>query len=816
MLQAPPENMRGGYSNERGGGVDNFGNNGGFSNGGGNGGGSADSGGGYNNGPPPLDTFQQQQLDQPRPRGKRARASRAGSVGGGDSSLQMRPMPVNDGYVQDNGGAAFNTGGNLPPTNFGQDGSGDVAFMQNENNLVPNVIGGSDNVGRYAPNAGGFTGGGDNPAGGPLMQNPGGFNGGGNLGQEEFGGQGYPDGAGGHRRHRHRPQGDEVAVLNEPGEIVVGGRMHRRHRHHREMQMDPVGIQGYPTQQPLYIEPVPEPTMSPTDLSSLLGSDGLDLKTIEHPKEIKYEATQGGGSCVAKKRIVLDLKNTILGHRLLTLASTALLAVLMDRTLEIDWDVNPKICPYAYTDLFTPLKSDGSLKTDGTPSRPGMTYTAFDYAPRHFARTGSGLVNTCQVRLDQWNFDMFYLLKDRQLYDRMNWNCDIIYLKSNQFFSSLLLDENVFGEEAQDLKFQYAQPFSDFSKVVFVPRFGVNTAVNAFIGKRFAGMKWLSFYAKGFIEGSRDTTDAFACLNKLLDSNDIGAVFFTAENSRNIDLAYKLIKQKSKIVTIEKDMQNILTKDPRRKDMETILAQWMMIGKADYCMANSVRSTIFPMTGFVAGTCLYVPVVPLAENEDVSMCSINRTVAYKDSLFVENPRVKALPSEIDELKRNKVWSDVVQEQKVIQHQECFSVKHELEPVLNFWVESGYPKLNMTKYNATQAIKIAKAYREELERNWTIGNATLAAALEAATRPTAFPTITPKVDKFSIFNMQVDNWNPTPIPTQKPTPVPTNPYSFKTTSALDRIFGFKKKTVTPPVAPIVADAALNSTAVVTPA
>jgi hypothetical protein len=289
-------------------------------------------------------------------------------------------------------------------------------------------------------------------------------------------------------------------------------------------------------------------------------------------------------------------------------------------------------------------------------------------------------------------------------------------------------------------------------------------------------------------------------LNKLLDSNDIGAVFFTAETSRNIDLAYKLIKQTKKIVTIERDMQNVLTKDPRRKEMETLLAQWMMIGKADYCMANSVRSTIFPMTGFVAGSCQYVPVVPLADNEDVSMCSLNRTVAYKDSLFVENPRVKALSAEIDELKRNKVWGSVIQEQKFLQHQECFSTKYELAPVVNYWVESGYPKINMTKYNQTMAVKTAKLYQEELLKNWTIGNATLAAALEAATRPTASPTVPPKVDKFSVNNWVPENWNPTPNPTHAPTAIPTNPYTFKTTSAFDRIFGFKKK------APVIAAAA----------
>ena len=132
--------------------------------------------------------------------------------------------------------------------------------------------------------------------------------------------------------------------------------------------------------------------------------------------------------CQAKKKIILDLKNTILGHRLLTLTSTALLSNLMDRSLEIDWNISPKICPYSFVDLFAPLKSDGTI------SRLKLPYYVFDYAPRKYDRVGQGTLNTCRIRLDQWNFDSFYLLKDKILFDRLSKNCDIIYLRSNQYF----------------------------------------------------------------------------------------------------------------------------------------------------------------------------------------------------------------------------------------------------------------------------------------------------------------------------------------------------------------------------------------------
>jgi hypothetical protein len=92
------------------------------------------------------------------------------------------------------------------------------------------------------------------------------------------------------------------------------------------------------------MDPIAEPTLAPVGIGEMLGGSELDpsLKMAAYKKDIEYQSGSGG-TCIAKKRIVLDLKNTILGHRLLTLASAALLANIMDRALEIEWDINPKI-----------------------------------------------------------------------------------------------------------------------------------------------------------------------------------------------------------------------------------------------------------------------------------------------------------------------------------------------------------------------------------------------------------------------------------------------------------------------------------------
>ena len=227
------------------------------------------------------------------------------------------------------------------------------------------------------------------------------------------------------------------------------------------------------------------------------------------------------------------------------------------------------------------------------------------------------------------------------------------------------MNESVHGNYAHDLSVEFSNPFHDISRIIFSPHHSINLVTAGFIEEKFKGSKWLSFYAKGFIGGSKDSTDAFVCINKLLDGGEIDFVFFTAETSRHIDLAYSMIKQTRKVVSIERDMEHMISKDPRRRDVEISMIQWVMIGKADYCMANSIRPTIFAMTAFVAGNCQYVPVTML-ESRDGRCCNTNWTIESKEALFSENPRLEKLNVEINEEKRAKVWGSVIQEQKEMQ------------------------------------------------------------------------------------------------------------------------------------------------------
>ena len=52
--------------------------------------------------------------------------------------------------------------------------------------------------------------------------------------------------------------------------------------------------------------------------------------------------------------------------------------------------------------------------------------------------------------------------------------------------------------------------------------------------------------------------------------------------------------------------------------------------------------------------------------------------------------------------------------------------------------------------------------------------------------TVSPTPRKVIDKMAVDNFQIDNWNPTAVPTVIPTAAPSIPYTFKKLSAVDRM------------------------------
>ena len=256
-----------------------------------------------------------------------------------------------------------------------------------------------------------------------------------------------------------------------------------------------------PVKAPVVTKPVIKPLSS---LSSLLDestagssssststeSTSTDSAAITNTKDIVLD--EGDHQCVAKKRLIIDVNLGSLGNRMLTLISAAHLAVAYDRTLEVDWQQN-KACGFSLNELFAPKSVEPYLP------RPFIFET--ELIQREFKHIGSGILATCHTHFENTDVDALYFLKDKELFEKLNAKCDVIYLRSNIYFTSALVDVNVLGDSATKLRAAFPHPFHDIASVVFRVRPEVAEMGDSFINREFRDKKWLAFHGRSYSEG---------------------------------------------------------------------------------------------------------------------------------------------------------------------------------------------------------------------------------------------------------------------------------------------------------------------------
>ena len=74
----------------------------------------------------------------------------------------------------------------------------------------------------------------------------------------------------------------------------------------------------------------------------------LDKEEIAAMKKEVDNLVDGNNNCVPKKRIILSVNKCGLGNRMVSLASTVMLGLLMDRVVELDWQSNRCFSTFFY------------------------------------------------------------------------------------------------------------------------------------------------------------------------------------------------------------------------------------------------------------------------------------------------------------------------------------------------------------------------------------------------------------------------------------------------------------------------------------
>lgn len=288
-------------------------------------------------------------------------------------------------------------------------------------------------------------------------------------------------------------------------------------------------------------------------------------------------------NCPYSKKVVLEVSGSGLGNRLLSIISTSLLSTFLERELELTWNSHPA-CPTNWTKLFV--------------SPPSLNYQK--------ATPNATLKTRCFLELSQKNsFRDFRVIQDEKLMALVNNKCEIIHIRSNQFFAPMVLHKLLHLHNPVVLHSYY----HSLANCLFRPRMEYLMRAEEVI-KRFEGQKYLSIHARSYYDDGKNTKKVLDCAKRFLEDGHIKYVYIATDNLKFQQMATTIIGEKRLVLTkkellpLDRNGENE-TWD-MRQDMTSAMVEWLVIGKADYCMSSTMFRSTFSQTAIGFGTCHYI------------------------------------------------------------------------------------------------------------------------------------------------------------------------------------------------------------------
>ena len=166
------------------------------------------------------------------------------------------------------------------------------------------------------------------------------------------------------------------------------------------------------------------------------------------PGPVSSKQAETRDQCKPKKKITLDIGHSGLGNRIFAVISTVLLAIQTDRVLDIRWRVG-KSLGQKYEALFT-------LPID--VKRSDKDYEAFMYWESNTLHDSNPINElVCNLHFDETRdlpedemYQDLTILTDKDLFNRVNEQCDVIYLEANVYFGHLVMHMSEHTENLYD------------------------------------------------------------------------------------------------------------------------------------------------------------------------------------------------------------------------------------------------------------------------------------------------------------------------------------------------------------------------------
>ena len=361
-----------------------------------------------------------------------------------------------------------------------------------------------------------------------------------------------------------------------------------------------------------------------------------------------------------------------LGSRIAGMVSSAFLAFVMNRVLVIDWKATPSL-PSNFNDLF-------HLVEASSPSSQNILYGESSI----YDRTLPPNVQECAFDLSsKSNLVDFWVLVEMELYNKMDAECDIIRLRTNQLFLDLL-ENSPYGMKALGAaKIKY--PYGHILRKILRPSKDIRNKILHFSKTLATDDVWLSVHSRGVLDTtSRNTISAIDCANHLLAEKKINRLFFSSDSLRINELfmnrvaPYALMTVERKYIN-DTDISELQHKTEREswvENAETSLVDWYLLGEADLCMTSTPHS-LFATTAMMRTGCLYIP-YQLGGNCTTEIDASSRFKKPKNMLMLD---VKSMQE--NKVDVQKFWSSVKRTQVPIK----FEAVHEtnLASLKSFWL-----------------------------------------------------------------------------------------------------------------------------------
>ena len=168
----------------------------------------------------------------------------------------------------------------------------------------------------------------------------------------------------------------------------------------------------------------------------------------------------------------------------------------------------------------------------------------------------------CRLEFDQgYRLADWHFLNNKYLFDRLNKECNTIYVTANRYFGQFLY--SIDQEYNHDwLRRQLGPvPFASLSQCILKLRKKYHEDADWIVNQIHEYGKFLALHVRSYYSVMEDVSMTFKCVNKLLEKGIINKAFILTDNLEYEKKARKLIRPNDALVTMVKELEKSYTRD---------------------------------------------------------------------------------------------------------------------------------------------------------------------------------------------------------------------------------------------------------------